>query len=232
MLSRTLLLAAALPAFGCAEPDEEPADAARETAAAVAPATADSILVARADQARIMGDSAAPVWVVIVSDFQCPYCKTWHDSVYPAVRREFVDPGRVRLAYLHLPLPQHQHAQATAELAMCAGAQGRFWEMHDLIFETQREWAPLPAGTDYFRSLASRVAVDTAHLARCMDAGTMRSIVRGDYARAGGAGVRSTPSFFVGDRTLTGVIPIDSFRTAIAEAMRRGPARSGTTGNP
>jgi len=55
-------------------------------------------LVAAADQARIAGAAGAPVWVVIISDFQCPYCKVWHDQTYPALKREFVDRGIVRVA--------------------------------------------------------------------------------------------------------------------------------------
>ncbi len=127
-----------------------------------------------------------------------------------------------------MPLSQHQHAEITAELAMCAGAQGRFWEMHDAIFATQTEWAPLPSGTDYFRSLAARVPVDTTRIGECLDAGTMRPIVAADYQRAVEAGARSTPSFFVGDSVMVGVMPIARFRTAIADAVRRRAAAGGS----
>ena len=185
------------------------------------PAPLDSAAVVRADLSRIVGDSAAPVWVVIISDFQCPYCKVWHDSTYPALRAEFVDRGRARLAYLHMPLPQHQHAGIAAELAMCAGEQGRFWEMHDVIFATQPEWTSLPIGTDYFRSLARRVAVDTARIHQCLDSGSMRKLVAADYQRAVDARARSTPSFFVGDSLIVGVQPIAQFRVAIANALRK-----------
>src|SRR5687768_14831935 len=104
------LLAALALTTACATPDQRgTADGSGSSAAARQPAstageasvipTGDSALVAAADRARILGDSAAPLWVVIVSDFQCPFCKVWHDQTFPALKKDFVDNGRVRLAY-------------------------------------------------------------------------------------------------------------------------------------
>ena len=190
-------------------------------------ATRDSALVAAADRSRILGDSAAPLWVVIVSDFQCPFCKVWHDQTFPALKKDFVDNGRVRLAYLNLPLSQHQHAQATAEMAMCAGAQGRFWEFHDALFDTQNAWSGLPPGTTYFDSVAATAKVDQPRLNECMKAHTMRAIVEADYQRAVEAKVRSTPTFFIGnDIRLAGAVTIEMMRDSITKALR-GPAAAG-----
>ena len=205
-------------ASGCSSGDGAQRSAAATPDQPAAQGGTDS-LVARADRSRIAGDSTAPVWVVIVSDFQCPYCKVWHDETYPALKREFVDSGRIRLAYLNLPLPQHQHARATAELAFCAGAQGRFWEYHDAVFDTQGEWSALPAGTSYFTGLAARAGVDSASLTRCAESGTMRPLVEADYQRSVEARVRSTPTFMIGsDIRLEGAQPIAAFRDAIARA--------------
>jgi protein-disulfide isomerase len=214
MPARYVLSAAVALVAACANADSRPEPRP-------APVPFDSTAVARADLSRIAGDSSAPVWVVIVSDFQCPFCKVWHDSTYRAVRQEFVDRGRVRLAYLHMPLSQHQHAEITAELAMCAGEQGRFWEMHDVLFATQTEWTPMSRGTDYFRSLARRVGVDTTRIHQCLDSGVMRGLVANDYRRAVDGGARSTPSFFVGDSLIVGVRPIAQFRAVIANEMRK-----------
>src|SRR5687768_3753388 len=126
-------------ALGCGRKAAE-----EETTQTGAPRSAPDSLMARADAARIQGSSTAPVWVVEVSDFQCPFCKTWHDSTYRALRREFVIPGTVRLAYINYPLPNHANAMPAAEAAMCAGTQGKFWEMHDGLFHTQATWAHMP----------------------------------------------------------------------------------------
>jgi protein-disulfide isomerase len=194
---------------------------AQGRAAPATPAPTSDSMVSVADRSRILGDSTAPMWVIIVSDFQCPFCKVWHDQTFPALKKEFVDNGRVRLAYLNLPLPQHQHAQATAEMALCAGAQGRFWEFHDAIFDTQDKWSGLPAGTSYFDSLAGPARVDRQKLRACMDARAMQPLVQADYDKAVEAKVRSTPTFFVGnDMRLVGMVPIEAFRDSIAKALR------------
>ena len=213
--------------FGMAQACSAPDGGHSRTAAtdtvpsAPAPSTVDP-LVAAADRARILGDSAAPLWVVIVSDFQCPFCKVWHDKTFPALKSEFVDKGQIRLAYLNLPLPQHQHARTTAELALCAGAQGRFWEYHDALFDTQSEWSKLPHGTSYFDTLSTRAGVDGSRLRSCMESGTMRGLVEADFQRGMEAKVGSTPSFFIGNDTrLEGVQPIAAFRQAILNARSR-----------
>ncbi|MGQ0641881.1 MAG: DsbA family protein, partial [Gemmatimonadaceae bacterium] len=96
--------------------------------------------LAKGDLARIQGAPSAKTWFVIVSDFQCPYCKQWHDSAGEALRREYVATGKIRVAYVNYPLGQHRHAVATAEAAMCAGLQDKFWEYHDALFAAQKRW--------------------------------------------------------------------------------------------
>jgi len=188
---------------------------------ASAAATGNDSLVAIADRSRILGDTTAPVWVVIISDFQCPYCKVWHDETFPGLKREFVDRGRIRLAYVNLPLPQHQHARVTAEMAFCAGLQGRFWEFHDAVFDTQDQWRGLPAGTTYFDSVAATAKLDRLRLRACMDAGLMRGRVEADYQSAVAAKVRSTPTFFVGQSMrLEGAVPLDAFRDSLNKVIR------------
>jgi len=214
----TAILALAL--LAC-DPDGEPQRAPPEPSISATSPALDSAAIARADRSRVLGDSTAPLWIVIVSDFQCPYCKTWHDATYPALRREFVDPGRVRLAYLHVPLSRHQHAQTTAELAMCAGARGRVWGMDDALFDSQGQWFSEPRGTAYFDRLLAPAGLDSAAARQCLDRRLMEGIVRADYDRATARGVVSTPSFFVGDTLIVGAQPIDSFRVAIATEIRK-----------
>jgi protein-disulfide isomerase len=183
------------------------------------PATTDS-LTQRADAARIQGSSTAPVWVVEISDFQCPFCKTWHDSVYRVLRREFVTPGTVRLAYINYPLPNHENAFPAAEAAMCAGAQGKFWEMHDGLFDTQPRWAPMPNAAAVFDSVARAAGVDVTAMRQCIQRGTMRALIQADADRAQESGVQATPSFIIGgDILVRGAQPIETFRRAIEQKL-------------
>jgi protein-disulfide isomerase len=162
---------------------------------------------------------------VEVSDFQCPFCKTWHDSVYRSLRREFVTPGTVRLAYINYPLPNHQNAMPAAEAAMCAGTQGKFWEMHDGLFDAQEAWAPLPNAAAVFDSVAQRAGVDVAAMRTCIAQGAMRALIQADAARAQESGVEATPSFIIGgDVLIRGAQPIETFRRAIAQKLAARPA--------
>ena len=118
---RTILAAAVLAACSRAAERTPAATGTSSTLPAAVGMTGDTAGIAtRADRGRIRGDSTAPLWVVIVSDFQCPYCRQWHDEVYPSIVREYVDTRKVRLAYVNLPLSSHQHALESAEAAMCA----------------------------------------------------------------------------------------------------------------
>src|SRR6266540_4967672 len=133
--------------------------------------------IARADLARIMGDSAARTWVIVVSDFQCPYCKQWHDDTYAAFRDEYVKSGKVRFAYINYPLNSHQNAWPSAYAAMCAAAQGKFWEMHDALFATQARWEVMTAPKPLFDSLATSLKLDVKRWSDCVDSGKMRPLI-------------------------------------------------------
>jgi protein-disulfide isomerase len=216
---RTLaLLALGSAALACTS-----SDAAREapggnTPAAVAdsaPTGADSAALARADSARIRGTASAPLWIVEISDFQCPYCRMWHDSSYDLLMREYVSTGKARFAYLNLPLPNHANAVPAAEAAMCAGLQQRFWEMHDALFDAQDQWAPLGDPWPVFSALATRAGIDAAAMRSCADDDTVLPLVHADAARAVQAGVQSTPTFLVGSVKLEGAYPFAAMKQIV-----------------
>jgi protein-disulfide isomerase len=227
------LFLAALLVTGCRPSDggsQTTPSSASGTASPAPRAATDSAridsLLGRADEGRIQGSSSAPVWLVEISDFQCPFCKRWHDEVYPTIKREYIDPGHVRMAYVHLPLSSiHPHALPAAEASLCASVQGRFWPMHDKLFDTQPMWAKLPNAARVFDSLATSVGVDMAKFSECMSSHVMRRVVNGDMARATSAGAHSTPVFFVGDEPIQGLAPIDVFRGAIARARAKAGRR-------
>lgn len=186
--------------------------------ATAAPADSDG---ARADLARIQGSSTAPVWVIEVSDFQCPFCKQWHDETYSKLRDEFVKTGKIRLAYINFPLNQHANAWPAAETAMCAGAQGKFWEMHDALFVNQKKWEQLASPALFFDSLARASGINVPRWQQCVQSGKMKPWIQADYDRAQAAGASSTPTFIIGDRMLTGAQPIENLRGAIDSALAK-----------
>jgi protein-disulfide isomerase len=210
---------ACAPANSSKQEAENSATTRKDTAVIAAAAAVKDSDGIKADLARIQGNPNAPVWVIEVSDFQCPYCKKWHDETYQTLRDEFVRSGKVRLAYVNFPLAQHQYAWPAAESAMCAGAQGKFWEMHDALFNTQSKWEALPSPAPFFDSLARAQGVDVARWRQCVQSGKMKSWIQADHDRAQTAGAASTPSFMIGDKLLVGAQPIEQLRHAIDSAM-------------
>jgi protein-disulfide isomerase len=176
-------------------------------------------LSARMDQGRIEGNASARVWLVIVSDFQCPYCKQFHDQSFAALRRQYVATGKVRIAYINFPLPIHANAWPSAEAAMCAGAQGKFWPMHDALFATQDAWADKHPPSAVFDSVARAVGVDTVALDRCVASHAAHALIEADHDRAEQAGVSATPTIIIGSRVLPGVEPTDAYRHILDSAL-------------
>jgi protein-disulfide isomerase len=201
-----------------------PATAASPTtqpAAAVAPA-ADP-MVAHADSARIRGNPSAKVWMILSSDFQCPYCKMWHDSADMTIRREYIDNGKVRLAFVNYPIGSHQNAIPAAEYAMCAAAQNKFWEMHDALFASQDKWAGLSNPTSALEGVATSAGVDLTPLRACVSTHKMLPLIEADRERASRAGVRATPSFFIGNQLLQGVQMPADLRKVLDAALANAP---------
>jgi protein-disulfide isomerase len=213
----------------CSRSEAVPAarGAAPAQAAAVSPGAGmaggltDSVSSA-ADRGRIRGAEAAKVWLVEISDFQCPYCKQWHDQSFAAIDREYVQTGKVRLAYLNLPLSMHRNAQVAAEAAMCASVQGKFWSLHESLFATQDEWGERPDPMPVLDSLARAAGAQPAAWRSCMATHATAKLIEADRERSNRAGARSTPTFFIGDRMLEGAYPVDSFRVALDTALARG----------
>lgn len=216
------VLAACAPSGTNSAVAESASAAAQQAPRAAAPAAQDSNITI-ADVARTDGSPTAPLWVIVVSDFQCPYCKQWHDETYPALVNEFVKTGKVRVAYVNYPLGMHAQAWPSAEAAMCAGAQGKFWQMHDAIFDTQQKWASSGTPAAIFDSLARSSGVDMRRWSQCVSSGATKPLIRADQERATAAGVRSTPTILIGNQALAGAHPIETIRRAIDSASVRRP---------
>jgi protein-disulfide isomerase len=180
--------------------------------------------VTAADRGRIEGDANAKTWLIIASDFQCPFCKQWHDESYKAVYDEYVRPGKIKVAYVNFPLQQHQNAMPTAEAAMCAAAQGKFWPYHEALFATQKQWESLPTAALVLDSIAGAVGLDKTAWKQCVDSGKLKPLIQADRDRSAAAGVQSTPSFIIGDRVMLGVQPIETLRAALDSEIAKNAA--------
>lgn len=144
------------------------------------------------------GRDDAVLGLVVFSDFECPYCAVFAQSVMPDIKKAFVDPGRLWLAFQHFPLTEiHANAMPAANLADCAAHQGQFEAIHNRLFQDAGALGP-----EYFAAFGEMTGVDTNALARCM-AVNRSAHVMAQRTAAVGRGVKSTPTLFVGRSTAT-----------------------------
>ncbi len=218
LLLATLLAPLPLAAQRPAAPATKAAGAPT-TAASAATDTARDARLLRADRGRVRGKTDA-LWIVIISDFQCPFCKKWHEETLPLIERDYVRTGKAQIAYMNFPIPSsHPNAPVAHELAMCAAEQGQFWPAADALFRTQRSWGSRRDLRVVLDSLARGIALDQRRLATCMDTREMKGLVDADYTRATQIGVGSTPSFLIGGRPMVGAQPYEAFQRAIDAAL-------------
>ena len=153
------------------------------------------------DGAERIGSAAAPVAMVVYSDFQCPYCARFARETWPSIKKDFVDTGRVLVAFRHLPLPMHTEAMGAALAAACAARQGKFWPLHDLLFQNQHQLS-LQAE----RALAADAGMDPTQFDECMQRQPPSAGITRDIESAQALGINSTPTFLIGrilpDRTV------------------------------
>jgi protein-disulfide isomerase len=149
--------------------------------------------------APVKGSAAAPVTLVEVSDYHCPYCRRHVQQTQPRIYSEYVDTGKVRHVFIHYPIDQlHPEAFRSHEAASCASDQGKFWELHVKLFET-------PARTvDQIAELATAAGLDATALRACIDSGKYSKPVRESVTRMQTLGVDSTPMFLIGQTPKSG----------------------------
>lgn len=203
-LAATLVAACSRPGAAADKASAPPAATAGGATTTTKSAVPHDSISDLADRGRILGDSSATVWVIMASDFQCPFCKQWEDANYAQLVKDYVKTGRVRLAFLNMPLSMHPNALPASEAAMCAAVQNKFWRMHDTLFASQAQWEVLPDPRAKFDSITTALGVDMPRWRSCMAQHSTLALINADRDRARQAGVNSTPTFFVGNKTLTG----------------------------
>jgi protein-disulfide isomerase len=149
-------------------------------------------------QRPAIGGQNAQVVLLTVSEFQCPFCAKFATETFPELRTRYVDPGRVLVAFRHLPLQMHQFAREAAEVAECAERRGTFWRLHDLLFTQQKELSSVT-----IRASAASLGVSEEVVNECKSNG-VGSVVDADMKWAKDLNVNGTPAFFFGLRDAAG----------------------------
>lgn len=173
------------------------------------------------------GKEDAVVTLIEYSDYQCPFCSRNYRDVLPLIQEEYIDTGKVKFVMRENPLSSiHRDATNASMAALCAGDQGKYWEMHNMLFDNQRELA-----IDNLKSYAEDIGLDTATFNECLDNKEHEKTVRKDMASGAKLGVRGTPGFFIGltdqsdpDKVelsvfIKGAQGIDNFRASIDDLL-------------
>ncbi|MFH1752238.1 MAG: DsbA family protein [archaeon] len=162
------------------------------------------------DDDSFIGNAEAPVTIVEFSDFQCPYCGKFYNETLAMLKKEYLDTGKAKLVYRDFPLSFHADAQKAAEAAECAGEQGKYFEMHDKIFENQSS-----IGVENLKQYAVDIGLDSSAFNTCLDSGTMAQEVQKDISDGQAYGVSGTPTFFVNGQKVVGAQPFTVFKQLI-----------------
>lgn len=153
------------------------------------------------------GPEAAPVTIVEFSDFECPFCARVNPTL-AQVQETYGD--KVRIVFRQFPLNIHPNAPKAAEAALCAHDQGKFWEMHDLLFAEQRQLS-----VTELKAKAERLELDAGAFGQCLDSGKHTEQVQADLQDGQRAGVSGTPALFINGRLLSGAQPFEKFAEMI-----------------
>ena len=165
------------------------------------------------------GSQSAPVVLIDMSDYACPYCAEFSLKTYPALDREYVQTGKVLFKYIPFVVGSFRHGEQATRAAECAADQGQFWLMSDRIYSTQTEWKRGNAIDAQMAALAGTIPIDSTRFSACYS--ERRTVARTERANelVNSIGLRVTPSFLVNGHPVQGALPLAEFRKQIETAL-------------
>lgn len=197
--------------FGMARLGNSPSSSSTQSASLVD-------VISSADQFK--GSKESKVILVEYSDLQCPACGYY----YPVVKKlgeEFGD--KIGIAYRHFPLPQHKNAKPAAYAAEAAAKQGKFWEMHNIIFDNQKKWSEDKNAKEVFSEYAKSIGLNMEQYNKDVDSQEVKDKVDSDYESGVRSKVDSTPTFFLNGEKIKNPANYDEFKKLIDEAIKNNP---------
>lgn len=172
-------------------------DLTEEISTTTTPVSIGQIKTPSMDDDAVLGSEDAPVTIIEFSDYQCPFCNRHYVQTLPQLKAEYINTGKVKLVFRDFPLTFHTEADEAAEAAECAGEQGKYWEMHDKLFESVDEWGGKSDPKDVFKNLASDIGLDSTDFNECLDSGKYTQEVQEDEQDGASLGITGTPGFFL-----------------------------------
>ncbi|MEN9562687.1 MAG: hypothetical protein RIR73_931 [Chloroflexota bacterium] len=155
-----------------------------------------------------LGSADAPITIVEFSDFQCPFCRRFHDETYEALLNAY--PGQIRFVYRNLPLTSiHPDAMASAVASLCANDQNAYWDYHGKLFSSET------LTREVFTQYATDLSLNVDEFTACLDSGKHDEFIQQDMDFALDLGIQSTPTFFINGLAIVGAQPLSAFQQII-----------------
>jgi protein-disulfide isomerase len=177
----------------------------------------------------VMGSPTAPVEIVEYADFECPACAQFAIVTEPQVRQLLVETGKARIRFFDYPIPSiHPNTMSAHLAAACANDQGKFWEMHDLLFQGQDRWNGQRTSKpkSIFSGYARQIALDEKAWEACYDDRRHLGRIQASAAAGQARRVQSTPTFIVGGRMFPGAIGYDQLKAMVDSATAAVPVNN------
>jgi protein-disulfide isomerase len=176
-----------------------------------------------ADNDPVIGNPDAPITIIEFSDFQCPFCARFYTQTLPLIYEEYIDQGKVKLVFRDYPIQSiHPNAVPASVASECANEQGKFKEMHDILFDNQNQWSGQETGDalSLFSQYATEIQLEQETFDSCLTSGKYIEEIQKDLGDGQKYGVTGTPGFFIGNDQigyveLKGAQPFDSFKKVI-----------------
>ena len=176
-----------------------------------------------ADNDPIIGNPDAPITIIEFSDFQCPFCARFHIQTLPTIMEEYIEKGTVKLVFRDFPIQSiHPNAVLASVAAECANEQGKFKQMHDILFEKQNEWSNLETvyAIELFNQYSEQINLEQEQFSSCLSTAKYVKEIQNDLNDGRTYGVTGTPGFFIGNQEmgfveLKGAQPFESFKKVI-----------------
>ena len=176
-----------------------------------------------ADNDPVIGDPDAPITIIEFSDFQCPFCARFHIQTLPTIMEEYIEKGSVKLVFRDFPIQSiHPNAVPASVAAECANEQGKFKQMHDILFEKQNEWSNLETvyAIELFNQYSEQINLEQEQFSSCLSTAKYVKEIQNDLDDGRTYGVTGTPGFFIGNQQigfveLKGAQPFESFKKVI-----------------
>jgi protein-disulfide isomerase len=173
-----------------------------------------------ADNTPFLGNADAKVVMVEYADFQCPFCRDFHNTIFPQLKSKFIDTGKIKFVFLNFAFLGDESTRAV-EAAKCSADQGKFWEYHNMLYDNQKAENSGGFSDDNLKKFAETLKLDAPSFASCLSSGTKKSEVEKETSTASQEyGVNSTPTIFINGKKLNGLRTVSDYQTAIEAASK------------